>query len=138
MMFFLFSSSTPRDAATFRIVPAPIESPTRIILSHDFDACSISKDVLDDINADYNSFISQKESMQTLLKDFNKRMTIQIEELALPSLDRYLEPKYAYVKDRLFKCDLCDDFSGKSKQALSAHKRGCKKKHSHNTYQTNE
>jgi len=104
----------------------------------DDDACSISKDVLDDINADYNSFISQKESMQTLLKDFTKRMISQIEELSLPSLDRYLEPKYAYVKDRFFKCDLCDDFSGKSKQALSAHKRGCKKKHSHNTCLTNE
>ena len=59
-------------------------------------------------------------------------MNAQIEELALPSLDRYLEPKYAYVKDRLFKCDLCNDFNGKSKQALSAHKRGCKKKHSQN------
>jgi hypothetical protein len=71
--------------------------------------------------------------MQTLLKDFTKRMNTQIEELALPSLDKYLEPKYAYVKDRFFKCDMCNDFNGKSKQALSAHKRGCKKKHSHNT-----
>jgi hypothetical protein len=97
------------------------------------DTCSISKDILDDINVDYHSFISQKESMQTLLKDFTKRMNIQIEELALPSLDRYLEPKYAYVKDRLFKCDICGDFSAKSKQALSAHKRGCKRKHSKNT-----
>jgi len=99
----------------------------------DDENCSISKEVLDDINSDYYSFISQKESMQTLLKDFTKRMTTQIEELALPSLDRYLEPKYAYVKDRFFKCEICDDFNGKSKQALSAHKRGCKKKHSQNT-----
>lgn len=104
----------------------------------DDDACTISKDILDDINADYNSFILQKESMQTLLKDFTKRMISQIEELSLPSLDRYLEPKYAYVKDRFFKCDICDDFNGKSKQALSAHKRGCKKKHSHNTILTIE
>lgn len=99
----------------------------------DDDNCTISKDILDDINADYHSFISQKESLRTLLKDFTKRMITQIEELALPSLDRYLEPKYAYVKDRFFKCDICDDFNGKSKQALSAHKRGCKKKISHNS-----
>ena len=56
----------------------------------DEDSCTISKDILDDINVDYHSFISQKESMQTLLKDFTKRMTTQIEELAIPSLDRYL------------------------------------------------
>ena len=99
----------------------------------DDENCSISKDILDDINVDYHAFITQKESLQIVLRDFTKRMNAQIEELALPSLDRYLEPKYAYVKDRLFKCDLCNDFNGKSKQALSAHKRGCKKKHSHNT-----
>jgi hypothetical protein len=108
-------------------------SPKLNDISTDDDSCSISKEILDDINGDYHSFISQKESMQTLLKDFTKRMNTQIEELALPSLDKYLEPKYAYVKDRFFKCDMCNDFNGKSKQALSAHKRGCKKKHSHNT-----
>jgi hypothetical protein len=108
-------------------------SPKLNDISTDDDSCSISKEILDDINGDYHSFISQKESMQTLLKDFTKRMNTQIEELALPSLDKYLEPKYAYVKDRFFKCEMCDDFNGKSKQALSAHKRGCKKKHSHNT-----
>jgi hypothetical protein len=98
----------------------------------DDGSSSISKDILDDINGDYRSFISQKESMQTLLKDFTKRLNTQIEDLALPSLDKYLEPKYAYIKDRFFKCDMCDDFSGKSKLALGAHKRACKKKQSRN------
>jgi hypothetical protein len=102
----------------------------------DDENCSISKDILDDINVDYHAFIAQKESLQTVLRDFTKRMNAQIEELALPSLDRYLEPKYAYVKDRLFKCDLCNDFNGKSKQALSAHKRGCKKKQHEITVET--
>lgn len=93
------------------------------------ETITISKDILDDINADYRSFITHKESLQTILRDFTKKMNAQIDEIAVPSLDRYLEPKYAYVKDRLLKCDLCNEFCGKSKQALSAHKRGCKKKH---------
>jgi hypothetical protein len=103
----------------------------------DDDGYSISKDILDDINVDYQSFIAQKESLLTVLRDFTKRMNTHIEELSLPSLDRYLEPKYAYVKDRLFKCELCNDFNGKSKQALSAHKRGCKKKQTQNSLQSN-
>lgn len=103
----------------------------------DDDGYSISKDILDDINVDYQSFIAQKESLLTVIRDFTKRMNTQIEELSLPSLDRYLEPKYAYVKDRLFKCELCNDFNGKSKQALSAHKRGCKKKQTQNSLQSN-
>lgn len=103
----------------------------------DDDNCSISKDILDDINGDYHAFIAQKESLQIILRDFTKRMNAQIEDLALPSLDRYLEPKYAYVKDRLFKCELCNDFYGKSKQALSAHKRGCKKRQPQHTIPVN-
>ncbi len=92
----------------------------------------ISKDILDDINCYYRNFINQKDSLQLILKDFTKKMNSQIDELSLPNLDRYLETKYAFVKDRLFKCDLCNNFSGKSKQALSAHKRGCKKKNTIN------
>lgn len=89
---------------------------------------SISKETLDDINEEYLAFINQKESMITFLKDFQKKMTTQIEDLKLPVLDKYLEPKYAYVKDRIFICDLCNNFTAGSKQSLSAHKRGCNKK----------
>jgi hypothetical protein len=89
---------------------------------------SISKETLDDINEEYLAFINQKESMITFLKDFQKKMTTQIEDLKLPVLDKYLEPKYAYVKDRVFICDLCNNFTAGSKQSLSAHKRGCNKK----------
>ena len=89
---------------------------------------SISKETLDDINEEYLAFINQKESMITFLKDFQKKMTTQIEDLKLPVLDKYLEPKYAYVKDRVFICDVCNNFTAGSKQSLSAHKRGCNKK----------
>jgi hypothetical protein len=89
---------------------------------------SISKEVLDDINDEYNIFITQKESLLLLLKDFQKRITTQIEELKLPALDKYLSPKYAFVKDRNFMCDICNCFCAANKQSLSAHKRGCKKK----------
>jgi len=90
---------------------------------------NISKDIIDGINEDYRSFITNKETLHTILRDFNKKMNTQIDDLSMPNLDRYLEPKYAYVKDRVFKCELRNDFVGKNKQALSSHKRGCKKKH---------
>ena len=96
-------------------------------LNMDEDENSISKDILDSINEEYQKFISQKEGMITCMKDFQKKMASQIEELQLPSLDKYLEPKYAYVKTRCFVCDLCNTYTASSKQSLSAHKRGCKK-----------
>ena len=97
-------------------------------LNMDDENNCISKEVLDDINDEYQAFITQKETMITFLKDFQKKMTAQIEELKLPVLDKYLEPKYAYVKTRCFVCDICNEFSAGNKQGLSAHKRGCAKK----------
>ena len=88
----------------------------------------ISKDVLDDINDEYQKYISQKDAMMLVLKDFNKRMTAQIDDIHFPVLDKYLSHKYATVKTRSsFVCDLCGDFTAKSKGSLAAHKRGCSK-----------
>lgn len=97
-------------------------------LNEDDENNTISKEILDDINAEYQSYISQKETMMTVLKDFSKKMSSQIEDIKFPELDKYLSQKYAYVKTRCFTCDLCNAFSAGSKQSLSAHKRGCIKK----------
>jgi len=98
------------------------------VIQYGNDDDIISKDTIDSINDDYRSFIANKESLHTILRDFNKKIKCQIDELNLPNLDKYLEPKYAYVKDRVYSCDICNNFEGKSKQSISAHKRGCKKK----------
>jgi hypothetical protein len=67
--------------------------------------------------------------MVTCLKDFNKKMSSQIDGIRMPALDKYLDSKYAYVKTRTHVCDICNDFTGSNKQSISAHKRGCRKKH---------
>jgi hypothetical protein len=97
-------------------------------LNLDQENNTISKDVLDEINAEYQAFINQKESMVTVLKDFNKKMTAQIDDIKLPCLDKYLSQKYAYVKSNCFTCELCGIFTATTKQSISAHKRGCNKK----------
>jgi len=89
---------------------------------------NITKEVLDDINQEYQTFITQRETLQMTLKDFQKRMNSQIDSLKLPALDKYLDTKYAYVQERSFTCDMCNAFTGSNKQSLSAHKRGCRKK----------
>lgn len=89
----------------------------------------ISKDILDDINDEYQKYITQKENMILIMKDFNKKMSTQIDDIQFPVLEKYLSQKYATVKARCFVCDLCGDFTAKSKGSLSAHKRGCSKTH---------
>jgi hypothetical protein len=97
-------------------------------LNMDEDGNTISKEILDEINQEYQGFITQKETMTTLLKDFTKKMNTQIEDIRLPCLDKYLSQKYAYVKANSFNCDICNAFSASTKQSLAAHKRSCSKK----------
>lgn len=97
-------------------------------LCEDDENNTISNEILNDINGEYQLFIQQKETLMTVLKDFTKKMSSQIDDLKFPELDKYLSQKYAYVKSSCFKCDLCNSFTAGSKQSLSAHKRGCVKK----------
>jgi hypothetical protein len=102
-------------------------------LCEDDENNTISNEILNDINGEYQLFIQQKETLMTVLKDFTKKMSSQIDDLKFPELDKYLSQKYAYVKSSCFKCDLCNSFTAGSKQSLSAHKRGCVKKFVHPT-----
>ena len=97
-------------------------------LNQEDESNTISKELLDGINEEYQKYISQKEAMVVLLRDFQKKMSAQIDDIKFPELDKYLSQKYAYVKSVCFTCDLCNNFSASSKQSLSAHKRGCSKK----------
>jgi len=93
------------------------------------DEHSISQDVLDEINREYQDFISQKEGALTTLRDFQRRMSNQIDSIKMPVLEKYLEPKYACMKQQsTLVCELCRVFTATSKQSLSAHKRGCSKR----------
>lgn len=93
----------------------------------DEDTNVISKEMLDDINDEFHRYVNQRDGLVMVLRDFNKKMTSQIEDIQFPTLDKYLSQKYASVKARCLVCDLCGDFIARNKQSLSAHKRGCAK-----------
>jgi hypothetical protein len=94
--------------------------------SNDF---TIDKDVLDEINKEYQLFISQKEGIINSMKDHQKKMFSQIDDFKFPVLDKYLSTKYsAPIHKPGLKCDLCKVFNANNLKALAAHKRGCTRK----------
>ena len=97
----------------------------------------ITGEDLDEINREYQMFLSQKEAMVNTVKDNAKKLTRQIEEMRLPELERYLRGKYAQVKSRIFSCELCGLFHGNTKQSLAAHMRCCKRKETNANTNTN-
>ena len=85
------------------------------------DIVAISKEVLDDINADFQKFIAQKEAVINLVKDCQKKIIDEIRGFAIPSLDKYLAANNA---DKItYTCDVCSSFVATSKKALASHKR---------------
>ena len=91
---------------------------------------TIPKDLLENINNEYQLFISQKAAVVDVFKDSQKRVLAQLDEIRFPCLDKYLSTKYSapIVKSGL-KCDLCKSYNANNLKALAAHKRGCMRKH---------
>jgi hypothetical protein len=96
----------------------------------DEDINRISVIVLDEIYAEFQEFALKKDALITLLKDTNKRLITQADELRMPGLNKYLNARYATTSslDKLknkYVCSMCENFSATSLKSLSAHKRGC-------------
>lgn len=94
------------------------------------DDFTVPKDVLEMINNEYLMFITQKTAVIDVLKESQKKVMAQIDEIKFPSLDKYLSTKYSspIIKTGL-KCDICKCYSANNLKALAAHKRGCMRKH---------
>ena len=90
---------------------------------------AISKDIMDSINNEYHMFISQKNAVVDVLKENQKRIFSQLDELKMPCLDKYLSEHYLIPVCKIgIKCDLCNSYNANNLKALAAHKRGCIRK----------
>jgi hypothetical protein len=90
----------------------------------------ITKELLEKINNEYQLFISQKTAVVDLLKENQKKVINQMDEIKFPFLDKYLSTKFsAPVATCGLKCDVCKNYSANNLKALAAHKRGCLRKH---------
>ena len=91
--------------------------------------CMISKEILDNINNEFHSFIIKKNALIESVKQSNKKILSQIEECNFTSLNGFLSQKYsAPIQKSGFSCELCKNYLGHNLKALAAHKRGCIRK----------
>jgi hypothetical protein len=88
---------------------------------------TIGKERMDNINQEYQAFITQKLSMIRYVRDFQSKLCKMIEDVRLPSLEEHLSSRYATSSSK-YTCQFCETFRAKNQQALSAHHRGCAKK----------
>jgi hypothetical protein len=92
-------------------------------LDNNCEVDTISKEILDSINREYQNHAIQKINMIKLIKDCNQKMIKQMNEIKIPSLDDYLSSRYAFSTSK-YTCEYCG-FVGKNQGSMSAHYRGC-------------
>jgi hypothetical protein len=88
----------------------------------DNDGYVIKKDVLDSINGQFQLFISQKEIIITTVKEMNKKLLTQIEDMKMPDLSLFLNDKYASIQNQQFACEVCN-LPFQNKRSLASHKK---------------
>lgn len=90
---------------------------------------SIPKDLLDNINNEFQLFIIQKTALIDMTKEYQKKILSQVEEFRFTTLHAFLSEKYsAPIQKTGFNCELCKSYSAHNLKALAAHKRGCLRK----------
>jgi len=87
---------------------------------------TISKEILEEINDEFNKLISQKQNIMLLVKEFQKKITLSVEEINLPSLKKFIECSLSLPTDETCNifCNRCKNFYAKSKSSLAAHQKG--------------
>ena len=88
----------------------------------ELNGCVIRKDVLDKINDQFQIFISQKEMILTTVKEMNKKLMTQVDDLKMPDLSQFLNEKYASIQNQQFTCEYCS-IPFQNKRSLAAHKK---------------
>ena len=81
---------------------------------------TIEKDTLDSINAEFQVFLAHRDALIMSVRDFQKKMIAQIEELKMPELQIYLCGKYATAQNLQYACHECGEMFAK-KNALASH-----------------
>ena len=94
------------------------------------DEMVFSREIMEEINSEYQLLISQKEAIIHYVKEFQKNLVIKLEEIRLPKLENILPLNLTSLNanKKVFKCEVCGTFATDSGRSLSAHQRWCGKK----------
>lgn len=98
---------------------------------------SLTQEMINDFNEDYQQFLEDKIKSITLLKEYYNKQLEQINDFKLPSIEKFLSLHFADNKKFNHICSYCNTYSNNSKKSVARHERFCKKKISEETINKN-
>ena len=91
---------------------------------------SIDKEIINEINKEYQDFMNKKEFIIHSVKENQKILINEISGLQFINLDKFLSTKFTASKKKgTIECNICKKYTSNTLKGMAAHKRGCKKKH---------
>jgi hypothetical protein len=92
---------------------------------------NISNETLNEINGELQLFLTQRNDVNTYIREINKTITQKLNGFKFTSLEKYLSSKITIKKVGQYKCSICDVYTSNTLKGIAAHKKGCVKKHNY-------
>ena len=99
--------------------------------SEEGESLRLSKEEINQINVEYQTFIKNRENLISFLKDSNNEAILKVKNMEFPQINILMrvetqeDEKKGVIKS-VYKCKKCNKFEGKSRGELYEHKRSCK------------
>lgn len=87
---------------------------------------SIEQSVLEQINKEFEEYISKKDGMVKMVKDFSEKMIFSINDFKFPSLEKYLSTRFAL--STVQNGNICKYCGRHFPRSVAQHQRHCAKK----------
>ena len=89
----------------------------------------IEKDLLTNINNEYQSYIVSKEQLIQTIKESHKHVIHKLETFTFPILETYLSKNFINKEHKpKYTCDICKNYVSFKLKGMAAHKKGCKRR----------
>ena len=108
-----------------------LDSKLKNLSNENDNGFKINEEIIKDINEEYQKFLNSKLAIIDLMKDFQKKLTKELDFMNFPELGKYLGEKFGtnlQDKNETILCNICNNYNAKTNKALATHQRHCKKK----------
>ena len=89
---------------------------------------SLTKEMINEFNEDYQQFIEDKMRNIVLLREYYNKQLDQLNDMKLPSIEKFLSLHFANNKKDNHVCSYCNKYSSNNKKSVARHERFCKNK----------
>ena len=109
------------DIDKIKLAITTIDTLSDKLIDINTDVCSITNDMIKDMNTDYQTFLTHRDNVLYQIKDNYKKTVEILTHMKLPSLEKYLSTHFAENKTNKLTCNLCKKYQTNNLRSLARH-----------------